>query len=595
MNRLFKKISFIALLLVFVAGAITSNSLAQAPTPTPPSFNISVDGGNAKSGLPGQTVTYTVTIQNISGADLTANITAESTTGSPWISPTVVPSDPTLNPSSLPIANGGSAVVSVVVPIPGGATEGQNDISVINVSDGMTTQSIQLNTSVKPAKVAGRPMVTIGSYTVGDKKLYAGNEMTLQMALRNDGSARANNVVVTFDGGDFFPRDTGGVRSVGSIDSGGSTSVSQKFLIGEALMWANVASIKATVSYTDASGNAFSENFTLPIVIAEPSSSGVATSTSNVPQRPQLVVTGYITDVDPLQPGSIFELELDVKNLGQDDAKRVSAVIGGGVTVTNDMGTPQPGGVSGSGGDLTTFAPLGSSNIVVIGDINKDVEVKVTQKLVVNVTAQPGAYPLKLSFVYTDSKGNRIVDDQIITLLVYSLPQVEVSFYRDAGMITAGMENILPLQITNLGRKTSVLGNMKVTAENADVFNNVMLVGALDPGGFFTLDTSLTPYQEGPLELKITISFTDDFNQPRSIEQIIPIEVQPAMEIPPDMNGENPGGEVVEPAPETFWQKVVRFFKGMIGLDSGVVEPVQEYPVEEYPDGEFIPVPSKGG
>jgi len=43
----------------------------------------------------------------------------------------------------------------------------------------------------------------------------------------------------------------------------------------------------------------------------------------------------------------------------------------------------------------------------------------VSQQLVVNVTAAPGAYTLTLSFVYTDEKGNRLVDDQVITPLVY--------------------------------------------------------------------------------------------------------------------------------------------------------------------------------
>jgi len=352
--------------------------------------------------------------------------------------------------------------------------------------------------------------------------------------------------------------------------------------------------MKATVNYTDPLGTAYSEVFTLSFVIAEPSSSGfAATATPNIPQRPQLVVTGYSTDIDPLQPGSIFELKLDVKNLGMADAKNVSAVIGGGGMPSNEEGKPQPGGVSGGSSDLTTFAPLGSSNVIFMGDVSKDQTAVVTQKLVVNVTAQPGAYPLKLSFVYIDAKGNRLVDDQVITLLVYSLPQVEVSFYRDAGIITAGMENILPLQVTNLGKKTYVLGNMKVSAENADLLNNILLVGALDPGGYYTLDASLMPYQEGPLELNIQINYTDDFNQPRTIDQVIPVEILPAPEIPPEIGiGTEGGGGIVEPVQETFWQKVVRFFKGLFGAGSGKEEqPVNpEVPTEDV----VVPVIPKG-
>ena len=591
MNRATRNIPLLFVILVFVAGVITSNTIAATMGA---SVAISADR-TTRSGQPGSIVTYALSIT--SDADVTVDITAESTAG--WNTPAVVP-------GSLELQAGVPGSVNVNVPIPETAAEGQNDIAVILIKEGaVTIGTIELKTKVElpappkptktpaPTAMPGRPLVTIATYSVGDKTLYAGNEMNLQVVLRNNGQVRANNVVIIFDGADFFPRETGGVRTAGAIDPGDTNTVSQKFLIGDALAWANVASIKAMVNYTDASGATYTENFTLSIVIAEPSTSGYyATATPNIPQRPQLVVTGYSTDVDPLQPGSIFELDLDIKNLGMADARGVSIVIGGGVTVSDDMGTPQPGGVSGAGGDLTTFAPLGSSNVIFIGDITKDYVASVTQKLVVNVTAQPGAYPLKLSFVYNDAKGNRLVDDQIITLLVYSLPQVEVSFYRDAGMITAGMENILPLQVMNLGRKTQVLGNMTVTVENADIFNNVMMIGALDPGGYFTLDASLTPYQEGPLDLLVTINFTDDFNQPRFIEQIIPIEVQPAMEIPPDMGGEGTdGGVIVEPTPETFWQKALRFFKGLIGLDSGKVQPVEEFPSEEFPTEEPITVP----
>ena len=74
------------------------------------------------------------------------------------------------------------------------------------------------------------------------------------------------------------------------------------------------------------------------------------------------MVTAYQADVDLLQPGTLFELSLTVTNLGIADAKNVTMVLGGGTSsVTNDGGTPGPGGVSGSSGDLANFAPLNSS------------------------------------------------------------------------------------------------------------------------------------------------------------------------------------------------------------------------------------------
>lgn len=585
------------LILLITAGLIYTSVNAASVTITP--------DFPEKSGLPGSIVTYSLKITNSGATDLNAGIQAISTGG--WTAPVAVP-------NLLVVPAGGQKTVTLNVPIPDTTLDGQNDITTIYVTDKDNADAVvatgQVRTTVdvpeppaatktpKPTSVPGRPVVTIASYSTGSGPLYGGDTFTLEVRLGNDGQLTANNVVIIFDGADFYPQETGGVIASGEIPPGDTNTVKQKFIIGDALTWANYSSIKATVTYSDDLGATYSETFNISVGITEPQySSAYYTPTPNIPLRPQLIVTGYQTDIDPLQPGSIFELALDVKNLGKADAKNMSVVLGGGVSAGGDYGTPQPGGVSGSSGDLANFAPLGSSNVIFVGDVVKDDLVTVTQKLVVNVSTQPGAYSLKLSFVYNDAAGNRLVDDQVITLLVYSLPQVEVSFYRDAGMFTAGMENILPLQVTNLGKKTYVLGNMRVSAENADLINNTLLVGALDPGGYYTLDTSLIPYAEGPLDLKITIKYTDDFNQLRTIEQVIPIEVQPEIIYTPDpgMEGEGgipgegfPGGE---PAPETFWQKVLRFFKGLFGLDSGLEQPVEVMPTE---DINVYPIVPKG-
>jgi hypothetical protein len=100
--------------------------------------------------------------------------------------------------------------------------------------------------------------------------------------------------------------------------------------------------------------------------------------------------------------------------------------------------------------------------------------------LIVNVNTQPGAYPLKVSFVYNDNKNNRIVDDQVITLRCIHAADRNQLLPR-TGCTVTNMPNMLPLQITNLGRKTALLGNMKVSVENAELNNATMLVGALDP------------------------------------------------------------------------------------------------------------------
>ena len=119
-----------------------------------------------------------------------------------------------------------------------------------------------------------------------------------------------------------------------------------------------------------------------------------------------------------------------------------------------------------------------------------------------------------------------------------------------------------------------------------------VLVGALDVGGYFTLDASVIPDQAGPLDIAITIDYTDDFNQTQVLTDTLSVNVEEMM-LPEPIPGEGgiDGDGIPEPEqPETVWQKVVRFLKGLFGLDSGTpTQPPVEIPPGEVPPQEAPP------
>lgn len=557
-------------LLLFFSLVFTLPAAAQSPA-----LNVTADA-SAKSGAPGAVVVYTLTLTNTGSAAL--NLTApdpDSLNG--W------PASVNLVTAALNPGESTTAVVSVAIPASAG--DGNMDVTTVRFLDGTSEAGrIGLTTTARrpPPTAAGRPLLVLDSYGVsGDQEITPGQQLELRLTLVNRGQDFARNVLITFTGTDFLPVDTGGVRALNEVDPNEKVNVFQSLIANPALSGQSLATLTVNLSYTSLDGSAsFTETLTITINLKKPSLGGPArpTATPTLISRPQLVVTAYQTDVDPLQPGAIFELKLDIRNLGTANARSVTMVLGGGASL-NEQGTPVPGG-----SELSTFAPLGASNVIFLGDVPVGETISTAQKLIVNVTANPGAYPFKLSFIYDDEKGGRQVNDQVITLLIYQLPQVEVGFYRDPGIFYTNQMSMLPLQVTNLGRKTAVLGNMRVTSPNADITNNVTLVGSLEPGGYFTLDANLMPFQPGPLEIEISINYTDDFNQPRTITQTLAVEVMemPAPEFPTD-------GFPVEPPPpaeETFWLRVLRFLRGLIGLDSAEPTPA---PFNPLPGNEFFP------
>ena len=493
--------------------------------------------------------------------------------------------------------------------LPAGASPGVYTVTVVNPD----TTSASLDNAItileptatlEPAtptatQVASttRPLIIVDTYSASEDTIYAGQEFNLQIRLKNIGEDTALNLVANFTPGDFVPRKSGGVQAITEIDPGEKKKITQALTASPDLTNKKIGALVMQVSYMDKDGKSYTETFNLSLPVISYGSGAAATSTptpTTAANRPQLVITAYGADVPVLQPGFRFRLHLQVNNLCNLDAKRVSMILGGGSSTGGSVdGTPEVGGISGASGDFGDFAPVDSSNVQFLGDMAVGAKIETDATLIVNAATEPGAYPLKITFAYSDEKGKVYNDDQVVTLLVYTTPQVDVNFYRQPDPIFAGQPGLLPLQVVNLGRKSVVLGNLKVSAEGAQFSNNVILVGALDIGGYYPLDATVTSDLPGPLNLLITIDYTDDFNQKQIITSTLTVNIEEVL-MPEPGQGEGgfEGGEPIPPpVEETFLQKLWRFIKGLIGLDSGIPTPAPgEFPPGEIPPGELPPV-----
>ncbi len=481
--------------------------------------------------------------------------------------------------------------------VPNGIPAGVYTVVVTNADTTMASLPNGL-TVTAPAPTAnpepfGRPQVVVKSYKANVGMIQFGQEFNLSITVHNSGQLAAYNAQASFSSGDLIPRQTGGVVAIGTIAADHKASFSQPMTAAIDLWGKSVVSMDMTLSYYDETGTAYSEKFTLVLPLSQPEYVAPTATPAPSQKRPQLIISSYSTDVNPLQPGTLFLLQLELHNVGQVDARNVVMIVGGGSASSGSTaeGTPQPGGVSGGSGEFTNFAPVNASNVQPLGNLGAGYGVNAAQSLVVNVSTNPGAYPLKLTLSYVDENGLVYNDDQIITLLVYNLPNLELSFYRPPDMLVAGQPGMLPVQVVNLGRKSSILGNLRIEAQEAMIENNQVLVGVLEPGYPFTFDPTIIPNQAGKLTLALTLDYTDDFNQPRSITQTLEVEVTEMMEEPPpDMSGEMPPIEgEIDSGPESFWQKTWRFILGLLGLDSAKPE---NQPNDVMPPAEMPVLPS---
>lgn len=492
--------------------------------------------------------------------------------------------------------------------VPAGVAPGAYQITV-SLSGGSANGFAVLTVNAPPTSTPAplpfvRPQIVVNSTKVTGNVVGGGN-FNLRVSLNNSGTSTAYNAQAVFTSVELVPTKTGGVVALGLIDQGADVGMNQSFYVpAGVLAGKSLIVVDLSVTYYDYAGTAYTDKFTLSVPITGGGGGGgaaAATATPTGVKSSQLVITGYSASVDPLQPGGQFDLKIKVQNVGNLKAQRVTMIVGGGSSGGSGGGTPQPGGVSGGSGDFANFAPVGASNVQSLGELAPGGTIEATQSLIVNVNTVPGAYPMRISFSYLNDKNDVVNDDQVITLLVYSLPNVDVSFYRPPDPFFAGQPGALPIQVVNLGKRLSVLGDIKLSAQSGFIENGSSLVGPLDAGGFFTLDAMFTPDQSGPQVIDVTINYLDDFNQPRTITKTLEIEVQEGFIEPtpdPSINGGGGGGggEFPIPTEETTLQKVWRFILGLFGLDSSTPSNnggASEVAVPEGPSGPVV-VPSGG-
>ena len=469
---------------------------------------------------------------------------------------------------------------TLTAAVPPGVSVGNHNITVSMTGatvGGSATLTVLAPTPVPPTATSTtaplpfvRPQFVVkSSRTNGD--VSTNSEFRLNVVIDNAGTSGAYSVQVVFTSADLVPLRNGGVAAVGSVAKGEQENIAQHFLVIGQTYGKSVITVDVTVTYYDETGATYSDKFTLSIPTSGGGGSGIVypTSTPTGIKSSQLVITSYAASIDPLQPGEQFTLTVTVQNVGNARAQNITMIVGGGSSGTSGGETPQPGGVSGASGEFTNFAPVGASNVQSLGDLAAGDLIQAKQNLIVNVSTNAGAYPMKITYSYLNDKNEVINDEQVITLLVYSLPNVDVSFYRPPDPFFVGQPGALPIQVVNIGKRSAVLGNMKLTTDAGTIENGSGLIGSIDAGGYFTIDSMLIPEESGRMVLDVTIEYTDDFNQPRTMTRTLEVEVMEGMIEEPIIDPSMPGGEGMPvTTEESALQKVWRFVLGLFGLDS---------------------------
>jgi len=430
-----------------------------------------------------------------------------------------------------------TAVVTQVMRVPSGLASGSYNLQV-----SLSANDYEGNHYEYPETLAveiigvghGRPQLVIEAAQAEPAVLRPGDTFSLTLRLANRGDRTATRVVVGAASADLaVPAGGSNVVAAQPVGINRTVMVTLPLVLGEVTQ-AGRLGLEISLEYGDYTGGSY----------ADRQSVGLEVSTA-LADRPQLLLAGYRTTPDPLAPGDTFTLALEVSNVGGGEAQRLTLTLGG---------------EEGSG--MGPFAPLASGNVKFVPRLAAGATVEVVQRLVVDGSANPGAYSLPVALAFDDARGTRHTDSQLISLLVRRRPHLQIGFYRPVEVAVVGVPFELPVEVTNIGRTLVNVSTLEVTSAQLEISAGSLYLGPLDGGTSGSLEATAVAQEGGIAKVVVIVHYLDDFEQPQVVTQTLTVEVEKPLEPPPGAE------QVPQEQEEGFWEKVLRFLRGLLGLGS---------------------------
>lgn len=387
---------------------------------------------------------------------------------------------------------------------------------------------------------AGKPQLIVEQVTTEPALPTIGQPFSLTLIIHNAGSGAARNVLLGNElPSPFASFGSGSVTAIGNI-GWQETAQTTLSLVADQTAKVGVNSHPIALTYTSANGEPVESKQNVAITL------GAATTVQTAPEA-LVVVDSYTTDLDPLTPGTPFTLTVVMRNVGGAAAQQITVEFGS-----------------------ETITPLGTGNVRYLSGLDAGAAGSVLGQFILDGAAKAGVHLMKLKIGHADSKdakGDPIVREEQISLLVIVPPQLRFSFYREPGPAFVGQPLDLPVEVFNVGRAPLNSTRAEFHSDDMDILSQPSFIGALDAGVSVTVDGQAQLRQAGPAIVTLRVFYLDDFNHEKFVDGPLEVQVEEAPSpLGPELSP--PVGSGGQPAPPSrpLWLRVL---SGFFGLGAG--------------------------
>jgi len=530
------------------------------PTPTPfqrPLLFITSSSTNPSSVAPDESVVVTVRIKNI--GDTSADNIRIFFAGDIF-----VPTGTSSTQAIVRLGPDAETAVDQSLILSGEASAGVYQQQVIleyEDSNGVGYSSTDVVGISITVPEPGLPRIVIRDAEVTPDPIIPGQPFTLTFSLHNAGDEIAEGVMVSVgEGGPAVPIASGSTQAVGDLYDEETIDLLQRLIVSESTSKGSYSQV-ISIQYQDEQGESHTIEERVGLTVEELEEEEESTA------RPRLTITSYRSEPISLIPGEMFNLFVDLLNVGDAPARDIRLALGSGRLAEELAG-------GGAVSNAPPFVPLDTSNVKFIPFLGAEEGASVVQRMLVGGRAPSGAYALEVTFGYRDEDGVDYTAGELVSLLVIRQPHLQIELYQPVTEVMTDEIFAIPVEVINVGQETANVNTMELRSLDLEISDGSMYIGPLDPGTSGLLEAQAVAHRSGEAVAQVIVNYLDDFGHRQQVIQELRFPVRPRPTPTPMPEGVEGEGQMpgAGPRPEgelSFVDKVVRFLKAALGLGVG--------------------------
>jgi hypothetical protein len=185
--------------------------------------------------------------------------------------------------------------------------------------------------------------------------------------------------------------------------------------------------------------------------------------------------------------------------------------------------------------------------------------------MAVNGSAESGLVPINLQLAYIDNFNVEHTETETISLAVNALPYLQIRLFEPLPeVILVGDTFDVPIEIINIGTTAVNVSTVEVVSvdNKLTITEGSIYIGPLDPGTSGSVVAVAEANQAGTATIEVRVNFLNNFQQPETIIQTIPVVIEAAPIIQPgdESEGDGADGEL------SLLDRILRAILGFFGM-----------------------------